>query len=99
MQPARANARSSTGTAFASAHGAGAFPSLATATGWRDHIFSTEIFLLVSCGGALLVNRMVLRQRRLLDELAVEHEQLRHYAPIEKRPKPTQREDAVSEAI
>jgi signal transduction histidine kinase len=69
-----------TGTAFASAHGAGAFPSLATATGWRDHIFSTEIFLLISCGGALLINRMVLRQRRLLDELAVEHEQLRHYA-------------------
>jgi signal transduction histidine kinase len=69
-----------TGTAFASAHGAGAFPSLATATGWRDYIFSTEIFLLVSCGGALLINRMVLRQRRLLDELAVEHEQLRHYA-------------------
>jgi len=26
-------------------------------------------------------------------------EQLRHYTPIEKRPKPTQREDAVSEAI
>jgi citrate synthase len=26
-------------------------------------------------------------------------EQLRHYTQIEKRPKPTQREDAVSEAI
>jgi signal transduction histidine kinase len=69
-----------TGTGFASAHGAGAFPSLASATGWHDLIFSTEIFLLISCGGALLINRMVLRQRRLLDELAVEHEQLRHYA-------------------
>jgi signal transduction histidine kinase len=69
-----------TGIAFASAHGAGAFPSLATATGWRDLIFATEIFLLISCGGALLINRMVLRQRRLLDELAVEHDQLRHYA-------------------
>ena len=69
-----------TGIAFASAHGAGAFPGLATASGWRDHIFSTEIFLLIACGGALLINRMVLRQRVLLDELASEHAQLRHYA-------------------
>lgn len=47
---------------------------------WRNIVISIDIFLLIGCGGALLVNLMMLKQRALLEELASEHEQLRQYA-------------------
>jgi signal transduction histidine kinase len=39
-----------------------------------------DIFLVIACGGALLINLLNLRQRALLDELACEHAALRDYA-------------------
>jgi signal transduction histidine kinase len=47
---------------------------------WRDVVISVDIFLLIGCGGALLINLMTLRQRALHEELAREHAQLRQYA-------------------
>jgi signal transduction histidine kinase len=48
--------------------------------GWRDVIVATDIFLLIGCGGALLINLMTVKHRALLQELEREHEQLRQYA-------------------
>jgi signal transduction histidine kinase len=47
---------------------------------WSDMVISIDVFLLIGCGGALLVNFMTVKQRALLAELAREHEQLRQYA-------------------
>lgn len=47
---------------------------------WSDIVISIDVFLLVGCGGALLVNLMTFKQRGLLEELAREHAQLRQYA-------------------
>ncbi|HEY3851804.1 MAG TPA: ATP-binding protein [Steroidobacteraceae bacterium] len=47
---------------------------------WSDVVISIDVFLLIGCGGALLVNLMTLKQRALLEELAREHAQLRQYA-------------------
>jgi signal transduction histidine kinase len=41
---------------------------------------SIDVFLVIGCGGALLVNLMTLKQRELLDELAHEHLALREYS-------------------
>jgi len=48
--------------------------------GWRNVVISIDVFLVIGCGGALLVNLMTLKQRALLDELAGEHAALRDYA-------------------
>ena len=45
-----------------------------------DIAISIDVFLLIGCGGALLVNFMMFKQRALLEELAREHAQLRQYA-------------------
>jgi glucose-6-phosphate-specific signal transduction histidine kinase len=69
------------GVVLLAAHGAGA--SAADLVGiehWRDVVISVDIFLLIGCGGALLINLMTLRQRALHEELAREHAQLRQYA-------------------
>jgi two-component system NarL family sensor kinase len=47
---------------------------------WTDIVISIDVFLLIGCGGALLVNLMSFKQRALLEELAREHAQLREYA-------------------
>ncbi len=45
-----------------------------------DVIVATDIFLLIGCGGALLINLMTVKHRALLQELEREHVQLRQYA-------------------
>jgi signal transduction histidine kinase len=52
----------------------------ANVAGWRDVIVATDIFLLIGCGGALLINLMTVKHRALLHELEREHVQLRQYA-------------------
>jgi signal transduction histidine kinase len=47
---------------------------------WSDVVISIDVFLLIGCGGALLVNYMIFKQRALLQELEREHAQLRQYA-------------------
>jgi signal transduction histidine kinase len=59
---------------------AGGVPSPADSPAWSDIVISIDVFLLIGCGGALLVNYMSLKQRALLEELAREHAQLREYA-------------------
>jgi signal transduction histidine kinase len=54
------------GIALASAHGIGMFPALVLRGAWQDGILSTQIFLLIACGEALLINRLILEQRALL---------------------------------
>jgi signal transduction histidine kinase len=64
---------------FAS-YGVGIYGDLARTVGWRDVVISIDVFLVIGCGGALLINLMTLKQRMLLDELAREHLALREYA-------------------
>jgi signal transduction histidine kinase len=54
--------------------------SPADTTAWSDVLISIDVFLLIGCGGALLVNFMTFKQRALLEELEREHAQLRQYA-------------------
>jgi signal transduction histidine kinase len=61
-------------------YGVGIYNNLANVAGWRDVVISIDVFLVIGCGGALLVNLMTLKQRALLDELAREHLALREYA-------------------
>lgn len=68
------------GVAFLAAHGPGSYQNLADPVGWSNTVISIDIFLLIGCSGALLVNWLMLKQRALLEELAHEHDQLRHYA-------------------
>ncbi len=68
------------GVAFLAGHGPGSYQNFAHLVGWTNVVISIDIFLLIGCGGALLVNLLMLKQRALLEELAHEHDQLRHYA-------------------
>jgi signal transduction histidine kinase len=52
----------------ACAHGLGRFPALVSLGNWRDGILSAQVFLLIICGEALLINRIVLKQRALLED-------------------------------
>jgi signal transduction histidine kinase len=58
----------------------GGGPSSAQSAAFPDIVISIDLFLLIGCGGALLVNFMMFKQRALLEELAREHAQLRQYA-------------------
>jgi signal transduction histidine kinase len=58
----------------------GGGPSSANSAAFPDIVISIDLFLLIGCGGALLVNFMMFKQRALLEELAREHAQLRQYA-------------------
>jgi signal transduction histidine kinase len=49
-------------------HGIGRFPALVTLGAWRDGILSVQGFLLITTMEALLINRIVLRQRALLQD-------------------------------
>jgi signal transduction histidine kinase len=61
-------------------YGVGIYRDLVDITGWQHIVISIDVFLVIGCGGALLVNLMTLKQRELLDELAREHLALRDYA-------------------
>jgi len=50
----------------ACAHGIGYFPPLVSLGTWRDGIVSAQLFLLIICGEAVLINRIVLKERALL---------------------------------
>ena len=69
-----------TGVVVFAGYGVGIYRNLANAAGWREVVISIDVFLVIGCGGALLVNLMTLKQRALLDELAREHLALREYA-------------------
>ena len=69
-----------TGVVFFAGYGVGIYRDLANIETWRDVVISIDVFLVIGCGGALLVNLMTLKQRALLDELAHEHLALREYA-------------------
>jgi len=68
------------GVAAFAGYGVGIYRDLVNITGWQDIVISIDMFLVIACGGALLVNLMTLKQRELLDELAREHLALRDYA-------------------
>jgi signal transduction histidine kinase len=69
-----------TGVVLFAEYGVGIYRDLANIAGWGDVVISIDVFLVIGCGGALLVNLMTLKQRALLDELAQEHAALRDYA-------------------
>jgi signal transduction histidine kinase len=69
-----------TGIVLFAGYGVGIYRDLANIDGWRDVVISIDVFLVIGCGGALLVNLMTVKQRALLDELAREHLALREYA-------------------
>jgi signal transduction histidine kinase len=52
----------------ACAHGIGFFPPLASVGTWRDGVVSAQFFLLLVCGEAVLINRIVLKERALLKD-------------------------------
>ena len=58
----------------------GGGPASAHSAAFPDIVVSIDLFLLIGCGGALLVNFMMFKQRDLLEELARDHAQLRQYA-------------------
>jgi signal transduction histidine kinase len=68
------------GVVFLAGYGVGIYRDVASIDGWRNVVISLDVFLVIGCGGALLVNLMTLKQRALLDELAREHAALRDYA-------------------
>jgi signal transduction histidine kinase len=68
------------GVVFFAGYGVGIYRDLAIIDSWQDVVISIDVFLVIGCGGALLVNLMTLKQRALLDELAREHSALRDYA-------------------
>jgi signal transduction histidine kinase len=68
------------GVVFFAGYGVGIYRDLANIEGWRDVVISIDVFLVIGCGGALLVNLMTVKQRALLDELEREHLALRDYA-------------------
>jgi len=53
---------------IACAHGIGYFPPLVSVGTWRDGIMSAQLFLLIICGEAVLINRIVLKERALLKD-------------------------------
>ena len=69
-----------TGVVYFAGYGVGIYRDLANIDGWRDVVISIDVFLVIGCGGALLVNLMTVKQRALLDELEREHLSLRDYA-------------------
>jgi signal transduction histidine kinase len=68
------------GLVLIAGHGVGIYRGLAGIDDWQHIVVSVDVFLVIGCGGALLVNLMTLKQRALLDELANEHLALRDYA-------------------
>jgi signal transduction histidine kinase len=68
------------GVVVLASHRSGHVLTAAGVAGWREVIVATDIFLLIGCGGALLINLMTVKHRALLQELEREHGQLRQYA-------------------
>src|SRR6185312_15150419 len=68
------------GVVFFAGYGMGIYGDFTSLGGWHNVVISIDVFLVIACGGALLINLMTLEQRALLDELAREHLALRDYA-------------------
>jgi signal transduction histidine kinase len=68
------------GVVFYAGYGVGIYRGLANIDAWPHVIVAIDVFLVIACGGALLLNLLTLKQRALLDELAREHRALRGYA-------------------
>jgi len=66
--------------ALIAANGLGRFPALVLEGSWQNGVLSTQIFLLIACGEALLINRMVLEQHALLADAARKQAMLIAYA-------------------
>jgi signal transduction histidine kinase len=66
--------------AYAAGHGAGEFGALVHASHWGDAILSTQIFLMVACGEALLINRTIMERQRLVEQYARKQAELKSYA-------------------
>ena len=86
-----------TGVALAAAHGIGAFPAMAGAGGWADGILSTQLFLLVACGEALLINRTVCERDALLATYDRQQSELRDYAEALDRADEAARRSAAAD--
>lgn len=69
-----------TGIVWFAGYGVGIYRGLTDVADWPHVVIAIDVFLLIGCGGALLVNFMTLQQRALLDELEREHRALRSYA-------------------
>jgi signal transduction histidine kinase len=54
--------------AAACARGFGQFTPVVSLGEWRDGIVSCQVFLLIGTGGTMLLNRLVLKQRQLLED-------------------------------
>ena len=63
-----------------SAQGLGAFAGVTTPAAWSELVFPTQLFLIIVCGGAHIINLLTLRQRALIDELGRSNARLREYA-------------------
>lgn len=61
-------------------YGLGIYHGFTSLGGGHNVVISIDVFLVIACGGALLINHMTLKQRALLDELEREHLALRDYA-------------------
>ncbi len=61
-------------------YGMGVYRDFTSLGGGHNVVISIDVFLVIACGGALLINLMTLKQRALLDELEREHLALRDYA-------------------
>jgi signal transduction histidine kinase len=68
------------GVVLYAGYGVGIYAGLANVAAWPHVIIAIDVFLVIACGGALLVNLLTLKQRVLLGELARDHEALRDYA-------------------
>ncbi len=56
------------GVGVANAHGFGKFAALVSVGNWRGDLLSTQVFLLILCGQAVLINRIILEERALLKD-------------------------------
>jgi signal transduction histidine kinase len=56
------------GIGIGCAHGIGYLPPLVSLGTWREGIMSTQLFILIICGEAVLINRIVLIERALLKD-------------------------------
>jgi hypothetical protein len=61
-------AAASIAVAAACARGFGQFTPIVSLGAWRDGIVSCQVFLLIGTGGTMLLNRLVLKQRQLLED-------------------------------
>jgi len=91
---------------IACAHGIGYFPPLVSVGTWRNGIMSAQLLLLILCGEAVLINRIVLKERALLRDTKTKETMLAAYCKaLDETEERTRREaardlhDGVSQII